>query len=147
MTPIVGNQFCQSRLSCWNANETTTFLVQLYGVLSGICAMPQPFSEWKVLPHGKLTAIEDNMLTVVGEIPMAVGDMERRMTVVRLRDGRLVVFSAVALDEEEMRALEEFGAPAFLIVPNDPHRLDSKIWKDRYPGMRVIAPKGSREKT
>ncbi len=108
--------------------------------------MPQPFSEWKVLPHGKLTAIEDNMLTVVGEIPMAVGDMERRMTVVRLRDGRLVVFSAVALDEEEMRALEEFGAPAFLIVPNDPHRLDSKIWKDRYPAMRVITPKGAREK-
>ena len=108
--------------------------------------MPKPFTEWKVLPHGKLTAIEDDILTVVGDIPMPVGDMKRRMTVVRLRDRRLVIFSAVALDEEEMRALEEFGEPAFLIVPNDHHRLDSKIWKDRYPAMQVITPEGAREK-
>lgn len=108
--------------------------------------MPKPLTEWKVLPHGKLTAIEDDILTVVGDIPMPVGDMKRRMTVVRLRDRRLVIFSAVALDEEEMRALEEFGEPAFLIVPNDHHRLDSKIWKDRYPAMQVITPQGAREK-
>jgi hypothetical protein len=107
--------------------------------------MPKPFTEWKVLPHGKLTAIEDDILTVVGDIPMPVGDMKRRMTVVRLRGGRLVIFSAVALDEEEMHALEGFGEPAFLIVPNDHHRLDSKIWKDRYPAMQVITPQGARE--
>src|SRR5471030_1552916 len=108
--------------------------------------MPQPFNEWKVLPHGKLTTIEDDVLTVIGEIPMPVGDMMRRMTVVRLRDRRLVIFSAVALDEEEMRALEEFGDPAYLIVPNDHHRLDAKIWKDRYPVIQVITPPGAREK-
>jgi hypothetical protein len=108
--------------------------------------MPKPFVEWKVLPHGKLTAIEDNILTVVGDIPMPVGDMKRRMTVVRLRDRRLVIFSAVALEEEEMRALEDFGNPAFLIVPNDHHRLDSRIWKNRYPAMQVITPQGAREK-
>jgi hypothetical protein len=108
--------------------------------------MPKPFTEWKVLPHGRLTPIEDNILTVVGDIPMPVGDMKRRMTVVRLRDGRLVIFSAVALDEEEMRTLENFGEPAFLVVPNDHHRLDSKIWKDRYPAMQVITPERAREK-
>jgi hypothetical protein len=107
--------------------------------------MPKPFTEWKVLPHGKLTAIEDGILTVVGDIPMPVGDMKRRMTVVRLSDRRLAIFSAVALDEEEMHALEDFGEPAFLIVPNNHHRLDSKIWKDRYPAMQVITPKGARE--
>jgi len=107
--------------------------------------MPKPFMEWKVLPHSKLTAIEDDILTVVGDVPMPVANMKRRMTVVRLRDGRLVIFSAVALDEEEMRALEDFGEPAFLIVPNDHHRLDSQIWKDRYPAMQVITPKGARE--
>jgi len=107
--------------------------------------MPKPFMEWKVLPHSKLTAIEDDILTVVGDVPMPVANLKRRMTVVRLCDGRLVIFSAVALDEEEMRALEDFGEPAFLIVPNDHHRLDSKIWKDRYPAMQVITPKGARE--
>ena len=59
--------------------------------------MSKPQTEWKVLPHGKLTAIEDDILTVVGDIPMPVGNMKRRMTVVRLRDGRLIIFSAVAL--------------------------------------------------
>src|SRR5258706_4775132 len=108
--------------------------------------MPKPFTEWKVLPHGKLTAIEDDILTVVGDIPMPMGDMKRRMTVVRLRDRRLVIFSAVALDEDEMRRLEEFGEPAFLVVPNDHHRLDSKIWKDRYPAIKVITPERAREK-
>jgi hypothetical protein len=115
-------------------------------VLSRFSVMSKPFTEWKVLPHGKLTAIEDDILTVVGEIPMPVGDLQRRMTVVRLHDRRLVIFSAVALDEEEMRALEDFGDPAFLIVPNDHHRLDSRIWKDRYPAMQVITPRDAHEK-
>ena len=30
--------------------------------------MSQPLTEWKVLPHGKLTTVEENILTVVGEI-------------------------------------------------------------------------------
>jgi len=106
--------------------------------------MPKPFTEWTVLPHGKLTRLDDNLLSVSGDLHMPVGDFPRRMTVVRLHDGRLVVFSAIALDEAEMRALESFGEPSFLVVPNDIHRMDAKIWKDRYPAMRVVAPSGVR---
>jgi len=107
--------------------------------------MPKPFTEWTVLPHGKLTRLDDNLLSVTGELHMPVGDFPRRMTVVRLHDGRLVVFSAIALDEAEMQALEAFGAPSYLVVPNDLHRMDAKIWKDRYPEMRVVAPAGVRK--
>ncbi|RVC80670.1 hypothetical protein EN745_12245 [Mesorhizobium sp. M4A.F.Ca.ET.022.05.2.1] len=105
--------------------------------------MPKPFKEWKVLPHGRLTSVDDNILTVTGDIPMPVGNMKRRMTVVRLRDQRLVIFSAIALDDEQMHAIEAFGQPAFLIVPNNHHRLDAKPWKNRYPGLQVIAPPGA----
>jgi hypothetical protein len=108
--------------------------------------MPKPFTQWKVLPHGKLTAIDSDVLTVTGDIPMPVGNLPRRMTVARLQDSRLVIFSAIALDETEMHSLENYGTPAFLIVPNDKHRLDAKIWKDRYPAIQVVAPKGAREK-
>jgi hypothetical protein len=108
--------------------------------------MTEPFQHWKVLPHGKLSHIDDNILTVVGEIHMPLMDLPRRMTVVRLRDSRLVIFSAIALDEGEMAALESYGTPAYLIVPSDKHRLDAKIWKDRYPLMEVVAPQGSRAK-
>ena len=108
--------------------------------------MSQTLEEWKVLPHGKLTQVNDDILTVVGEISMPLMNLPRRMTLVRLIDGRLVVFSAIALDEEEMRTIEAFGTPAFLIVPNDHHRMDAAIWKERYPRLRVIAPEGSRTK-
>jgi hypothetical protein len=108
--------------------------------------MPKTHRHWKVLPHDKLSEIDDGILTVVGRIRMPLGSFPRRMTVVRLADSRLVVWSAIALDEKEMATLEAFGRPAFLIVPNDHHRLDAKAWKDRYPQMQIVAPKGSRAK-
>jgi hypothetical protein len=108
--------------------------------------MSKPLQQWKVLPHGKLSAIDDDILTVVGDIKMPLMDLPRRMTVVRLNDSRLIIFSAIALDEDEMASLEAYGRPAFLIVPGDLHRLDAKIWKDRYPAMQVVAPEGARAK-
>jgi hypothetical protein len=108
--------------------------------------MSSIFKNWTVLPHGKLIMLEDNLRTVVGELPMPLGDFPRRMTVARLQDGRLVIFSAIALDEDEMRALEEWGRPTYLVVPNERHRKDVLIWKQRYPGLIVVAPPGAREK-
>jgi hypothetical protein len=108
--------------------------------------MPKVNQVWKVLPHGKLTEVDQNILTVTGSIPMPLANLPRRMTIARLTGKRLVVFSAIALDESSMRVLETYGKPAFLVVPSDKHRLDAKIWKDRYPDMLVIAPLGSRKK-
>lgn len=108
--------------------------------------MPKPHEDWRVLPHGELTQIDDGILTVVGRIHMPLMDLPRRMTVVRLRDSRLVIWSAIALDDTQMHRLEAFGRPAFMIVPNDHHRLDAKAWKRRYPELTVVAPEGAREK-
>jgi hypothetical protein len=108
--------------------------------------MTKPFTEWTVLPHGKLSRIDDNVLSVVGSLDMPIGDFPRRMTIVRLASGKLIIFSAIALDEEEMEAVETFGTPSYLIVPSDIHRMDAKIWKTRYPELVVIAPAGSRDK-
>ena len=108
--------------------------------------MTKPFQHWTVLPHGKLVQVDENILSVVGDIHMPLMDLPRRMTVVRLVDARLVVYSAIALDAAEMSALEAYGLPAYLIVPSDKHRLDAKTWKDRYPEIQVIAPEGARAK-
>ena len=48
--------------------------------------MTKPFQQWTVLPHGKLVQIDENILTVAGEIHMPLMDLPRRMTVVRLID-------------------------------------------------------------
>lgn len=108
--------------------------------------MPRPHKEWKVLPHDPLVEIEDGILTVTGDLKMPLAHLKRRMTIVRLRDRRLVVYSAIALDEAEMARIESYGKPAFLVVPSDIHRLDARIWKDRYPSMQVVAPEGARKK-
>ena len=108
--------------------------------------MSAPLTDWKVLPHDRLIEVAPNILTVTGTIHMPIGDFPRRMTIVRLRDSRLVVFNAIALDEEEMREIEAFGDLAWLIVPNAHHRLDAGIWKDRYPSLQVVTPPAAREK-
>jgi hypothetical protein len=108
--------------------------------------MAAPFQQWTVLPHEKMRSFEDKLVTVAGDLPMPLGDFPRRMTVVRLANGQLVIFSALALDEPEMRALEKFGKPSFLIIPSEIHRMDAKIWKERYPDLLVIAPPGARRR-
>lgn len=101
-------------------------------------AGPRP---WTVLPHGPLETLEENLKVVEGETPTP---MNRRMSVVRLADGRLVFHNAVPLAEEAMAALERWGTPAFLLVPNGYHRLDIHAFAARYPGLKLLCPPESR---
>ena len=107
--------------------------------------MPKILEEWKVLPHGRLTKVDDGLWTVTGELHMPLTPLQRRMTVVRLNSGDLVIYSAIALDEPQMAVLEAEGRLAWLIVPGDLHRMDAKIWKARYPDLRVVAPSGAQK--
>ena len=107
--------------------------------------MPDLLERWEVMPHGDLTEVDDGILTVAGTIKMPLGSFPRRMTVVRVAGGKTAIWSAIALDEPEMARIEAMGTPSYLIVPNDYHRLDARIWKDRYPGMTVMTTPGARE--
>jgi hypothetical protein len=104
--------------------------------------MPNPFETWTVLPHKPIVKLEENLWFVEGRL----GNIRRVMVVARLKDGRLVIWNAIALDEPEMKELEAWGTPAFLIVPNAFHRMDCKIWKQRYPQLTVIAPPAAKDK-
>jgi hypothetical protein len=108
--------------------------------------MTAPFKEWTVLPHGKLTRINERIVEVVGELKMPLLELPRRMTVVRLNTGGLVIFSAIALREPDMAELEALGRPAFMIVPSLRHRLDAPAYAQRYPGIEVVAPRTGKEK-
>lgn len=107
--------------------------------------MPKILEDWTVLPHGRLTRVDDGIWTVTGELHMPLTPLQRRMTVVRLNSGDLVIYSAIALDEPQMTLLEAEGRPAWLIVPGDLHRMDAGIWKDRYPDIKVVAPSGAQK--
>ncbi|HEU5136422.1 MAG TPA: hypothetical protein VFU13_14830 [Steroidobacteraceae bacterium] len=108
--------------------------------------MTAPFEKWTVLPHGKLTRLNERIVTVIGELKMPLMKLPRRMTAVKLNSGDLAIFSAIALRDADMAELEALGRPAFLIVPSERHRLDAPAYVQRYPAITVVAPNGGKEK-
>lgn len=107
--------------------------------------MPKLHDEWTVLPHGPLRELERGLLTVVGQIPMPLGNFPRRMTVVGLDRERTAIFSPIALGEEEMARIERLGKPAFFIIPNQGHRLDARPFRARYPDAKIITAPGAKK--
>lgn len=107
--------------------------------------MPRLHDQWTVLPHGPLREIDYGLLTVVGQIPMPLGNFPRRMTVIGLSGARTALFSPIPLVEPEMERIERLGEPAFLVIPSGSHRLDARPYKARYPKAKVVAPPGARE--
>lgn len=101
---------------------------------------PPCFTEWTVLPHDPLEKLEENLWLVRGTMPNP--GIKRSMTLARMRDGRIVVHNAIALEEPAMKEIEAWGTPAFIIVPNAHHRQDALIFKQRYPEAKVVCPAG-----
>ena len=101
-------------------------------------------SYWNVLPHEPIERLEANLWRVEGALPR--GPLRRVMTLVRLDDGRIVIHSAIALGDEEMAAVESWGVPAFLVVPNAYHRLDAPAYKRRYPELRILCPRAAQRR-
>jgi hypothetical protein len=106
--------------------------------------MPRAFDSWNVFPHRPLEKLTENLWRVEGDLPQ--GDGTRVMTLARLRDGRLVIHNAMALEEPVMKEIEAFGTPAAIVVPNGFHRLDAKVYKQRYPDAKVYCPAAARKK-
>lgn len=106
----------------------------------------KPHQTWDVLPHGQLEQVADNLYTIVGKLKMPLMTTPRRMSVVTLARGRTAIYSAIALDEQQLARVLALGTPAFLIVPSGIHRIDVRPWKDRFPEIAVIAPAGARDR-
>jgi len=89
-----------------------------------------------------LERLEDNLWRAEASVPKM--PLQRVMTVAKLASGGLVVHSAIALpDYAELDAL---GPVKFIVVPNGWHRLDAKVYAERYPEAKVLGPPGSKKK-
>jgi hypothetical protein len=105
--------------------------------------MAKCFTTWTVLPHEPLEKHAENLWSVSGKMPSG---NQRRMTIVRRADGKLVIHNPIALGEAEMKEVEALGKPGYLIVPNAFHRQDSVIYKQRYPEMAVLCPQKAKKR-
>jgi Domain of unknown function (DUF4336) len=111
--------------------------------IAGYChpsPMPKP-RPWTVASHEPLEPLAAGLWQVEADLDsLPIG---RRMTIVRLADGDLVVHNAVACDDDTMAAIDALGPVRWLIVPSGYHRLDAHPFAERYPACKVLAPAGS----
>jgi hypothetical protein len=97
----------------------------------------------RLYPHGKLEALAANLWQVRGSMSFP---LPRNMTVYRLPDGTLLLYSVVAMDEDGMKALEALGRPSVMVIPHGYHRMDSGFYKQRYPDLKVACPADSKRR-
>jgi hypothetical protein len=69
----------------------------------------------------------------------------RRMNIVKMKTGGLLIHSATCLPEELMKLLEDEGPVELIVVPCAMHRLDAALWKERFPKALVVCPLGAKE--
>lgn len=98
-------------------------------------------SEWEshLFPHSPIEELAPNLWHVTGTF-LKESMVPREMILYRLPDSSLLIHSAIALDEPTMIQLESLGKPKIMIVPNPIHKLDARVYKQRYPDLIVVAP-------
>jgi hypothetical protein len=98
----------------------------------------------KIHPYRPLRSLAANLWQVQGTL---ASGLPRNMTVYRLPDGRLLLYSVVAMHDEGMATLEALGRPAIMVMPHDRHGMDAPFYKRRYPDLRVLAPEPRHART
>ncbi len=104
--------------------------------------MAKAHTTWTVLSHDPIEKLSERLWRVEG----ASGPMRRVMAIAKRTDGTLAIHNAIALDDAEMAELDAWGKVSVLIVPNGYHRMDARIFKDRYPDAKVLCPAAARKR-
>jgi hypothetical protein len=94
----------------------------------------------KIYPYGPPEKLAEDVWLVRGNLSYP---LHRNMVILRLATGELVLHSVIAMEESGLQALEALGTPAYSIVPSTLHVMDAPFFKQRYPGMKQLAPAAS----
>ena len=79
-------------------------------------------------------------------LPIAVGDLGARMTVLRGASGGLMLHSPVALDAPLRQSLEQCGPVQWVVGPNKAHHLFLGDYSAAYPRAQLCAAPGLADK-
>lgn len=72
-------------------------------------------------------------------------DFKRNVTLLRLRDGRVVVHSTARFGEEDVAAIRAFGEPAWLVDATLLHDTFAKEGRAAFMSLPYLAPSGFKE--
>lgn len=93
-----------------------------------------------------LTALAPDLWVASRPLPLVVGDIGTRMTIVRLPDGGLFLHSPVKLDDATKQALDAIGPVRCVVAPSKVHYLFLAPYGAAFPDARLFAPPGLAEK-
>lgn len=91
---------------------------------------------------GALEALAPNLWVAARPLPLIVGDIGTRMTVIRLADGGLFLHSPVRLDAETRAALDDVGPVRWIIGPNKVHHFFIGDYLSAYSDARAYGAPG-----
>jgi hypothetical protein len=106
--------------------------------------MAKAHASWKVLPHGPIEKLSERVWRVEGALPNM--PMKRVMTIAKRADGGLVIHNGICVADAELAEIAGWGRIAAIAVPNGYHRLDARVFHEKFPTARVICPPGARAK-
>lgn len=89
-----------------------------------------------------LRSITDDIWVYDGSVNMPVGPLHARATVVRRRDGGLVIHSPLAFDDPAAAQIDALGPVRALIAPSRLHSMFLRAACARWPHASVLAAPG-----
>jgi hypothetical protein len=95
---------------------------------------------------GGLEALAPDLWVVRRPLPIAVGDVGARMTVIRLADGSVMLHSPVKLDAELQRAITELGPVRWIVAPSKVHHRFLPEHVAAFPNALLCGAPGLAEK-
>ena len=93
-----------------------------------------------------LESLAENLWVARRPLPLAVGDVGARMTVLRLPDRSLMLHSPVQLDAPLLQALGELGPVKWLLGPSKVHHLFLADYVRAFPDAALCGAPGLAEK-
>jgi hypothetical protein len=98
------------------------------------------------MPHETLEALDAQLWVATRPLPMWIGDIGCRMTVIRLGDGGLFLHSPVSLDDATREALDRLGPVRWIVGPSRVHHFYLADYTRAYPGAVLCGAPGLPEK-
>lgn len=97
-------------------------------------------------PHGSLSPLAEGVWVDRDPVTFLGLHLSVNMTVLKLPDGSLVLYSPIRLTPERRASIDALGPVAHLYAPNVMHHSWLGEWAAAYPSARVHAPPGLEKK-
>jgi len=94
----------------------------------------------------QLEPLAENLWVVTTPLPMWIGDIGARMTIVRLESGELLLHSTVKFEPALRDAIDALGTVRWIVAPSRVHHLFIPDWVDAYRDAELCGAPGLPEK-